>query len=87
MKATTSEIYTMHDTVKIMDDRGDLDLTKQIENLNDRIKGMEFLMELQRKQLWEQRLLSSKLESANNLLQGYQHVINNLTAKLRRKDS
>ena len=70
-----------------MDDRGDLDLTKQIENLNDRIKGMEFLMELQRKQLWEQRLLSSKLESANNLLQGYQHVINNLTAKLRRKDS
>ena len=87
MKATTSKIYTMHNTVKIMDDRGDLDLTKQIENLNDRIKGMEFLMELQRKQLWEQRLLSSKLESANNLLQGYQHVINNLTAKLRRKDS
>ena len=69
------------------DDRGNLDLTKQIDNLNDRIKGMEFLMELQRKQLWEQRLLSSKLESANNLLQGYQHVINNLTAKLRRKDS
>ena len=69
------------------DDRGNLDLTKQIDNLNDRIKGMEFLMELQRKQLWEQRLLSSKLESANNLLQGYQHVINDLTAKLRRKDS
>ena len=69
------------------DDRGELDLTKQIDNLTDRIKGMEFLMELQRKQLWEQRLLSSKLESANNLLQGYQHVIKNLSAKLRRKDS
>ena len=69
------------------DDRGNLDLTKQIDNLNDRIKGMEFLMELQRKQLWEQRLLSSQLESANNLLQGYEKVIVNLTAKLRRKDS
>jgi len=69
------------------DDRGELDLTKQIDNLKDRIKGMEFLMELQRKQLWAQRLLSSKLESANNLLQGYQKVIQNLTDKLRRKDS
>ena len=69
------------------DDRGELDLTKQIDNLKDRIKGMEFLMELQRKQLWAQRLLSSKLESANNLLQGYQKVIENLTDKLRRKDS
>ena len=69
------------------DDRGNLDLTKQIDNLNDRIKGMEFLMDLQKKQLWEQRLLSSQLESANNLLQGYEKVIVNLTAKLRRKDS
>jgi len=69
------------------DDRGELDLTKQIDNLKDRIKGMEFLMELQRKQLWAQRLLSSKLESANNLLQGYQKVIVNLSDKLRRKES
>ena len=68
------------------DDRGELDLTKQIDNLTDRIKGMEFLMELQRKQLWEQRLLSSKLESANNLLQGYKSVINELSNKLRQKD-
>ena len=68
------------------DDRGELDLTKQIDNLTDRIKGMEFLMELQRKQLWEQRLLSSKLESANNLLQGYRSVINELSNKLRQKD-
>ena len=68
------------------DDRGELDLTKQIDNLTDRIKGMEFLMELQRKQLWEQRLLSSKLESANNLLQGYQKVIQDLSNKLRQKD-
>ena len=47
----------------------------------------EFIIELQKKQLWEQRLLSSKLEAANNLLQGYKKVIQNLTDKLRRKDS
>tara|TARA_R100001079_G_scaffold102633_1_gene68138 strand:+ start:355 stop:570 length:216 start_codon:yes stop_codon:yes gene_type:complete len=68
------------------DDRGNLDLTKQIDNLNDRIKGMEFLMDLQKKQLWEQRLLSSQLESANNLLQGYKKVIQELSNKLIKKD-
>ena len=69
------------------DDRGDLDLTKQIDNYKQRVQGLEFIIELQKKQLWEQRLLSSKLETANNLLQGYQKVIQNLTDKLRRKES
>jgi len=69
------------------DDRGELDLTKQIDNYKQRVQGLEFIIELQKKQLWEQRLLSSKLETANNLLQGYQKVIQNLTDKLRRKDS
>tara|TARA_R100000664_G_scaffold13754_1_gene21853 strand:- start:310 stop:525 length:216 start_codon:yes stop_codon:yes gene_type:complete len=69
------------------DDRGNLDLTKQIDNLKDRVSGMEFLLELHKKQLWEQRMLSSKLESANNLLQGYQNVIKDLSRKLRQKDS
>jgi hypothetical protein len=69
------------------DDRGELDLTKQIDNYKQRVQGLEFIIELQKKQLWEQRLLSSKLETANNLLQGYQKVIQNLTDKLRRKES
>jgi hypothetical protein len=69
------------------DDRGELDLTKQIDNYKQRVQGLEFIIELQKKQLWEQRLLSSKLEAANNLLQGYKKVIQNLTDKLRRKDS
>jgi hypothetical protein len=69
------------------DDRGELDLTKQIDNYKQRVQGLEFIIELQKKQLWEQRLLSSKLETANNLLQGYKKVIQNLTDKLRRKDS
>ena len=69
------------------DDRGELDLTKQIDNYKQRVQGLEFIIELQKKQLWEQRLLSSKLETANNLLQGYQNVIQDLSNKLRRKES
>mgnify|MGYP003151697445 CR=1 FL=1 len=59
----------------------------EIDNLKKQVEGLKLLIDLQKKQLWDQRLLSSKLESANNLLQGYQKVINKLTDKLRRKDS
>jgi len=86
MKATTSEIYIMHDTVNIMDDRGDLDLTKQIDNLKQQVEGLKILIDLYKRQLWEQRLLSSQLESSNNLLQGYKKVIQQLTDKLKQKE-
>ena len=68
------------------DDRGDLDLTKQIDNLKQQVEGLKILIDLYRRQLWEQRLLSSQLESSNNLLQGYKSVINELSNKLRQKD-
>ena len=53
------------------DDRGELDLTKQIHNLKQQVEGLKILIDLYKRQLWEQRLLSSQLESSNNLLQGY----------------
>jgi hypothetical protein len=59
----------------------------EVDNLKQQVEGLKLLIDLQKKQLWEQRLLSSKLESANNLLQGYQKVINKLTDKLRQKES
>ena len=59
----------------------------EVYNLKQQVEGLKLLIEMQRKQLWEQRLLSSKLESANNLLQGYQKVISRLTHKLRQKES
>ena len=59
----------------------------EVYNLKQQVEGLKLLIEMQRKQLWEQRLLSSKLESANNLLQGYQKVIHKLTDKLRQKES
>jgi hypothetical protein len=66
------------------DDRGDLDLTKQIHNLKQQVEGLKILIDLYKRQLWEQRLLSSQLESSNNLLQGYKKVIQNLTVRLNK---
>ena len=68
------------------DDRGDLDLPKQIDNLKQQVEALKILIDLYRRQLWEQRLLSSQLESSNNLLQGYKKVIQKLTDKLKQKD-
>ena len=68
------------------DDRGDLDLTKQIDNLKQQVEGLKILLDLYKRQLWEQRLLSSQLESSNNLLQGYKKVIQKLTDKLKQKE-
>ena len=68
------------------DDRGDLNLTKQIDNLKQQVEGLKILIDLYKRQLWEQRLLSSQLESSNNLLQGYKKVIQKLTDKLKQKE-
>ena len=57
----------------------------EVDNLKQQVEGLKLLIDLQKKQLWEQRLLSSKLESANNLLQGYKKVIEELTDKLRKR--
>ena len=59
----------------------------QIDNLKEQVEGYKVLVKLQKDQLWELRKASSELESANNLLQGYQNVIQDLSNKLRRKDS
>ena len=68
------------------DDRGDLNLTKQIDKLKQQVEGLKILIDLHKRQLWEQRLLSSQLESSNNLLQGYKKVIQQLTDKLKQKE-
>jgi|TARA_R100001163_G_scaffold43742_1_gene32999 predicted RNase H-like nuclease (RuvC/YqgF family) len=67
--------------------RGDADLERRIEKLQEQVEGYKALIELYKKQLWELRLVSSENEKNINLLQGYKKVIKDLTAKLRRKDS
>ena len=82
------------------DDRGDNDLeviidklTKQKQYLQfqcrkagDTIKGYRFLVEEQKKEIWEYKKLLSDNEKNKNLLQGYKSVISDLSNKLSQKD-
>ena len=64
------------------DDRGEYDLERQIEELKRTIEGYKFLVRIQKEQLWKVKSVSSELEKANNLLQGYKKVIEDLSSRL-----
>ena len=76
------------------EDRGDKDLEARIEALTKRVKELEDISEGHKKLngelrkeilYWKEK--SSESEEDKNLLQGYRKVIENLSDKLRRKDS
>ena len=76
------------------DDRGPNDLEERIHIFTKRVKELEDINEGHRKLngelrkeifFWKEK--SSESEKDKNLLQGYQKVIQNLSDKLRRKDS
>tara|TARA_R100000988_G_scaffold8169_1_gene4953 strand:- start:390 stop:626 length:237 start_codon:yes stop_codon:yes gene_type:complete len=76
------------------DDRGELDMSRQIEELQKRVKELEDINDGHRQlngqlrfelSMWKQ--IGSELETTKNLLQGYRSVINDLSNKLRQKDS
>jgi len=73
--------------IDIPEDRGTLDLTKQIDELTDTIKSYKLLIDTHREELWELKKIVSENEKNKNLLQGYKKVIEDLSAKLRQKDS
>ena len=56
------------------------------KELQDTIEGYKLLLQMQKEELWKLRMATSELEKANNLLQGYKKVIEDLSSKLR-KDS
>jgi hypothetical protein len=78
------------------DDRGNNDLeviidklTKQKEFLQfqcrkagDTIKGYKMLLEEQKKEIWQLKLIASENEKNKNLLQGYKNVIQDLSSRL-----
>tara|TARA_R100001443_G_scaffold50660_1_gene62709 strand:- start:275 stop:511 length:237 start_codon:yes stop_codon:yes gene_type:complete len=73
------------------DDRGDLDMSKQIEELQQRVKELEDINDGHRElngqlrvelDMWKK--LGSELEKTRNLLQGYKNVINDLSSQLRK---
>ena len=76
------------------EDRGDKDLEARIEALTKRVKELEDISEGHkklngelRKEIFYWKEKSSESEQDKNLLQGYRKVIENLSDKLRRKDS
>jgi|TARA_R110000803_G_scaffold65883_1_gene127157 hypothetical protein len=69
------------------DDRGPLDLTKQIEGLNLTIKLYQDILRDAQKQIYYWKKFSYEDEKNKNLLQGYKKVIEDLSNKLRQKDS
>ena len=75
-------------------EKGDKDLEVIIETLTQRVKELEDIKEGHRQlngrlrvelNMWKQ--IGSELEKTKNLLQGYRSVINELSNKLRQKDS
>ena len=69
------------------DDRGDLDLTKQIEDLKLTIKMYQAILRDAQKQIYYWKKFWYESQSKENLLQGYKKVIQHLSDKLRKKDS
>ena len=72
--------------VNIKEDRGQSDLTRQIDELKNTIKGYEFLVGVLKKEVFQFKKILLENESNKNLLQGYIKVIEDLSAKLRQKD-
>jgi len=66
------------------DDRGALDLTKQIDALKETLKGYKILVDVQQKQIWELKKFVSEDYKNKNLLQGYQKVIEDLVIRSRK---
>ena len=68
------------------DDRGDLDLTKQVDDLRLTIKMYQSILRDAQKQIYYWKTFWYESQSKENLLQGYKKVIENLSNKLRQKD-
>ena len=67
------------------DDRGSADLTKQIDDLKQKVEGYQLILQMQKEELWKLRMATSELEKANNLLHGYKKVIEELTSQAVKK--
>ena len=68
------------------DDRGELDLTKQVEDLKLTIKFYQSLLKDAQKQIYYWKNFWYESQSKENLLQGYKKVIQQLTDKLKQKE-
>ena len=67
------------------DDRGELDLTKQIDNLKLQIDTYKVLIGDTKKLKWEVKQLESEIIKKDNLIQGMQQIITDLSEKKEEK--
>ena len=68
------------------DDRGELGLTKQVEDLKLTVKFYQSILRDAQKQIYYWKKFWYESQSKENLLQGYKKVIQTLSNKLRQKD-
>ena len=66
------------------DDRGPLDLERQIDELRLTIKAYESVLRDAQYQIHYWKQFRSKLEITENLLHGYKKVIEDLSSQLRK---
>ena len=67
------------------EDRGPLDLTKQIEDLKLTIRVYQSILLDAQKQIYHWKKFSYEDEKNKNLLQGYKKIIQDLSTKLKHK--
>ena len=63
------------------DDRGELDLTKQIEDLQLKLDTYKELIGDTKKLKWEVKKLESEIIKKDNLIQGMKQIITDLSDK------
>ena len=67
--------------IDIPEDRGTLDLTKQIEDLQLKLNTYEELIGDTKKLKWEVKKLESEIIKKDNLIQGMKQIITDLSDK------
>ena len=65
------------------DDRGDLDLTKQIQNLNSQNEGLKNLINFQKQEIWELKKIKFENGQNKNLVFNLKKLIEEISKNVR----
>ena len=65
------------------DDRGELDLTKQIQDLNSQNEGLKNLINFQKQEIWELKKIKFENEQNKNLVSNFKKLIEEISKNVR----
>ncbi|OUU35148.1 MAG: hypothetical protein CBC09_09485 [Cellvibrionales bacterium TMED49] len=65
------------------DDRGDLDLTKQLQDLNSQNEGLKNLINFQKQEIWELKKIKFENEQNKNLIFNLKKLIEEISKNVR----